>query len=982
MNITKKFRQFAAAAMLLATPAVHAALPYADGDLILGFRATGGQGGTSSYEVNIGSATQFVGASSFTVPLGGNITADLETIYGADWKTRADVFWSISGTQFFTANGFANRTIFASKAQATAGVQSSPWVRASTATQGGTALKVKDMGSPGYSAGTTQNTGTQTESTNSTKGLNQENSASNSYASFMPGGTNSTPGSAFGVYINGSFGIENTFENGTLASVIDLYQLTPGSVGSPATFLGAFRLNDSGVLTYSPNPSDFGSGPANAQVALSSPTYSVQEDGGNAVITLNRTVNTTTAFTVNLSTTDATATSANDYTAQSNVSVSFEANDTMKTVSIPIVDRAGFQGNRVFNVSIVLGTGTATIIQPNAAVVTIVENDPQPATLSLSAATYSVAENVGDAVITVNRSGSSAGTASVTLATAGSSAGEGLDYTGVNTTVNFADSETTKTVNVSIIDLAGYQGDRFFHVTLSNATGASLGTTSSAIVTITEDDPRPIVALSAATFSVSEAAGSLFVNITRSGDTSVPVGVSLSANGGSAVDGLDYETTGDNAGTTFQAGETSKAVEVFIYDRPGFQGSRTFNVSITISNNPASFGIVGTPSTAVVTITDDDSAPGGAVAGNYHGLVKSSTLALDRFGHATMKVTPTGGFSGKIILGGAAHSFSGTFAGNGVGTFKSNTTTLELALKTKPAPTPLGTMTLVIFGDSILGDIRTGGVTVASFTADRAHYNGKTVLVPEALLANKGYFTAVIPSKPQEDSDSDEFPQGDGIATITISKKGTVKTKGVLADGTKFSSAGALSEVNTSVLCALLYKSKGIIAADVKFDTTRPDSDALGRDLVWLRPADANAKHYPAGIVVKLDLLAASYRAPQKLDTASAFPGLGADDLVAGNAILTAADGKLAAPVVKNVNITTKNKVTNAPATDKTFKVSFSAAKGTFAGAFTHSDATKPKFTGIVFQKGPAAGGYGFFLSTKPKIGPTGESGGITLLAK
>ena len=81
MNITKKFRQFAAAAMLLATPAVHAALPYADGDLILGFRATGGQGGTSSYEVNIGSATQFVAASTFSVDLGGNITTDLEAIF-------------------------------------------------------------------------------------------------------------------------------------------------------------------------------------------------------------------------------------------------------------------------------------------------------------------------------------------------------------------------------------------------------------------------------------------------------------------------------------------------------------------------------------------------------------------------------------------------------------------------------------------------------------------------------------------------------------------------------------------------------------------------------------------------------------------------------------------------------------------------------------------------------------------------------------
>lgn len=77
MTITKKLRQFAAAALMLVAPTVQAALPYADGDLILGFRASGGQGGTTSYEVNIGSATQFVGSpASFPVALGGNIAAD------------------------------------------------------------------------------------------------------------------------------------------------------------------------------------------------------------------------------------------------------------------------------------------------------------------------------------------------------------------------------------------------------------------------------------------------------------------------------------------------------------------------------------------------------------------------------------------------------------------------------------------------------------------------------------------------------------------------------------------------------------------------------------------------------------------------------------------------------------------------------------------------------------------------------------------
>ena len=985
MTIINRFRHLAAAALLLAAPQLQAALPYADGDLILGFRATGGQGGTTSYAVNIGSAAQFVSAASFTVDLGGNIAADLESIYGADWKTRSDVFWSISGTQFTAANGFANRTMFASKAEVTAGIQSTPWTRVTLGTQGPVVLRVQAMGDPGYISGTTATTPGQTQSTNSTKGLIQDNGAPNSYASHMPGGSNSTVGSAFQFFINGALGIENTFENGTNGSVIDLYQLTPGSAGSPATLLGAFRLSDSGVLTYSPNPADFGSGPAPAQVALSSATYSVQEDGGNAVVTINRTVNTSTAFSVNLSTSNGTATSADDYTAQNSVSVSFAATETTKTVNIPVVDRAGFQGNRAFNVSIALGSGTATVISPNSATVTIIENDPQPATLALSAATYSAAENAGNLVVTVNRTGSTSGTAGVDINTTNGTALGGTDFTAPATPISFADGEASKTVNIPLTDRSGFEGDRSFTVTLSNPTGgAVLGSQTSASLTIQDNETQPVIALSSATFSVSETAGSASIGLVRTGDTDTACSVSFSASGGTAVAGRDYNTL--TTTVNFAAGESSKTVSVDILDAPGFQGSRTFNVTLS---NPV-VAILGTTASAIVTITDNDAQPGGAVAGNYAGLLKSVPApTLNNTGAVALKITPTGSFTGKVFIGGTALPIAGTFGSNGIATFKNAGTTLPLALKTKPAPTPLGDFAMTIFADSIGGTL-TNGAAVSNLAAERAlPYDGKTPqsTVPATILdpITKGYHTGVIPSKAQGSLTNDKFPQGDGIFSFAVSKKGAFKAAGTLADGTKFSAASALNKLNSAPLIAQLYKKKaGLLAAELKFESTRADSDALALNTLWMRPADLVAKHYPDGwpAGITLDMLAARYRAPQKGDTTSAFPDLGADDLVAGNATLTAADGKLTSAVVNNVNISAKNKVTNAPATDKDFKLTFAAPKGTLGGSFTHTDGTKPKFVGIVFQKGPDQGGYGFFLSTKPKTGPTGESGGVSVLAK
>ena len=989
MSITNKFRQFAAAAMLLATPAVHAALPYADGDLILGFRATGGQGGTSSYEVNIGSATQFVAASTFSVDLGGNITTDLETIFGADWKTRADVLWSISGTQFVAGNGFGNRTVFASKAESTPGTQSAPWTRVTASTQQPVALRVQVLGNPGYSAGTTGTAPGQTESTNSTKGLIQDNGAPNSYSSHMPGGSNSSAGAAYQFFVNGAFGIENSFEAGTLGSVIDLYQLTTAtgaSVGTAATFLGAFRLNDSGVLTYSPNPSDFGSGPAPAQVAFSSAGYSVNEDAGMVTVELVRTVNTATAFTVNVSTTDGTALAGTDYTAQSSVAVAFAASDLSKTLNIPILDRALFQGNRTFSVTMALALGTATIVNPTSATVTVAETDPEPATLSLSAATYSVVENAVNAVVTVNRTGSTAGAVTVEIAATNGTALSGTDYTAPVTPVSFADGETSKAVNIPVTDRVGFQGDRSFTATISNpAGGAVLGTTTSATVTITDNETQPSVALSSATFSVSEAAGTVAIGLVRTGDADTAFSVSFATSGGTAVVARDY--TALSTTVNFAAGETTKTVDVTILDAAGFQGSRTFDATISNAVNAA----IIAPTTAVVTITENDQQPGSPVAGSYSGLVKSVPAAtLNNTGAVTLKITPTRAFTGKVFIGGTSLPISGTFdATSGVATFKGGGATLALALKTKPTPTALGNFALTVFGDSIVGTL-TNGADVSNLAAERlVPYDGKTpaTTVPATILdaVSKGYHTGVLPSETQTSLANNRFPQGDGVVSFTVSKKGAFKAAGTLADGTKFSAASALNKLNSAPLFAQLYKKKaGIISVSLKFDSTRADSDALGADLLWIRPADALAKQYPEGwpAGITLDMLAARYRAPQKGDTTSAFPGLGADNLTTGNATLTAADGKLTSAVVNNVNISAKNKVTNAPATDKDFKLTFAAPKGTLGGSFTHTDGTKPKFAGIVFQKGPTKGGYGFFLSTKPKAGPAGEGGGITLVAK
>ena len=1001
MTLAQRLRQLlssiaAAATIFTAAPAAQAALNYSDGDLFLSFRATGGQGATTDYIVNIGPASQFIGTSgSVSVALGnivgvGSVLDDLVSIYGADWRTRTDFLWSISGVQKAAGNGFAKNTMFASNKEPVAGTQSTPWTSPSAFGAGTPALKMQTMGTPGYSAGTTSVSPGQTESTNSTKALSQNTAAANSYASYMPGGTNTTGSSAFG-YFNSALGIENNFDGGTASSVLDLYKLEPASGSLPGVLLGAFRLSDSAVLTFNTDITAF-QGPA--QVNLSSATYSVGENGGMLAVTITRSGTLTSAFSVNLSTTDGTALAGTDFTGQTGVPVAFAANDVSKVVNIPITDVAGYQGDRAFSVSIALGSGNAQLGAVISSEVTIVENDPQPSTLTLSAATYTIAEDGAPLTVTIHRAGSTVAAGTVYFSTSDDTALAGTDFVGqTNVPVTFAIGDTSKTVDIAITDRVNFQGARSFGIALSAPdNGGTLGTPATATVSITETDPAPVVSLEFGTYSVSEAVGTgkITINVLRTVDTASAVAVTFNASGGTAAKGSDY-TFAAPVTVSFAAGDTSKAVDIAILNAPSYQGSRTFNATLSSPTNGAT---LGTAASAIVTITDDDAAPGGAVAGTYSGLVRpTGTASHNTSGFITLKITPTNTFTGKVLIGGATLPISGSFGANGIAKFNPSLgTSTALTIKGK-VPVQLGNLALTIFADSILGTLKTPG-TVATVAADHAAFDGKTPAstVNALFLANKGKYNCLLPSKNQTVLTHAQFPQGDGIGILSVSKNGNVTFKGNLADGSAFSASATLAKGYTLPIYASLYAKKGSLSglatlslADIV--NASANSDLSATDLLWLAPAaavPAKAKYYPAGwpTGVKVDLFGANYRAPQKGDATSVFPGLGADNLLTGNATVQFADGKLAAPINKAVNITTKNKVTNAPATDKTFKLTLTASTGALKGNLTDDSGKKPAFKGIVYQKGTIKGGFGYFLSTVPKGGPSGESGGVTVLAK
>jgi hypothetical protein len=170
---------------------------------------------------------------------------------------------------------------------------------------------------------------------------------------------------------------------------------------------------------------------------------------------------------------------------------------TSQTFNVPVADNPGvYEGDETVNLALSTPTGGASLGGQTSAVLTITENDPVPPSgrLEFSAATYTVTENGVSALITVDRVGGSFGPVGVSYATNDGSAtlADG-DYTVASGTLSFANGVMSQTFNVSIADNPGtYEGDETVNLSLGTPTGgASLGTQTSAVLTITENDPIP-----------------------------------------------------------------------------------------------------------------------------------------------------------------------------------------------------------------------------------------------------------------------------------------------------------------------------------------------------------------------------------------------------------------------------------------------------------------------------------------------------------
>jgi Zn-dependent metalloprotease len=374
--------------------------------------------------------------------------------------------------------------------------------------------------------------------------------------------------------------------------------------------------------------------------------YSAGEAAGTAVIAVRRTAGAASDVTVHYATADGSAIAGSDYTSVSGT-VSFDANETSRTFTVPILNDGQAEANETIQLVLTDPSGGAVLGVRDEALLTV--NDDEIG-LFFDAPGFSTSEASPAATITIRRSGPTGPAVGVSYAASDGTATAGLDFVAASGTVALGPGITIGTFTVPILPDTAVEGNEAAVLNLSSPTGgALLGQQSTSVLNIADNDPPVTLKLSAASYAVSEKGPAATITVTRSGPLTGTVDVSYATGDGTAtLSGSDY---GAASGTlSFGPGVKARTFAVPILEDTADEIDETITLAL---GSPTGGATLGSPSQAVLTIQDND--PGGTLR---FGL--AAYTANETSGSALITVTRLGGTASGVSVSYATSDGSAT----------------------------------------------------------------------------------------------------------------------------------------------------------------------------------------------------------------------------------------------------------------------------------------------------------------------------------
>lgn len=243
---------------------------------------------------------------------------------------------------------------------------------------------------------------------------------------------------------------------------------------------------------------------------------------------------------------------------------------------------------------------------------------PGAGSVQFSSPVYSHGESGGRVTVTVTRTGGTVGVASVLFSVNNGTATAGVDYqvppsTG---TLIWSDGDAAaKIIEIEILGDSLEEANETVLLGLAAPSGASLGSPSSAVLTIIDDDsssPAGTIRFDPSDYTFQEGALPLALSIlpnqifvTRTGGSTGAVSVTVVVTGGTATPKQDY-TMAASTVLTWGPGETGpRGVIIDVVNDDLLEGKETVLLELTAVTGGA---ILGSPKQATVTIEDDETA--------------------------------------------------------------------------------------------------------------------------------------------------------------------------------------------------------------------------------------------------------------------------------------------------------------------------------------------------------------------------------------
>jgi uncharacterized repeat protein (TIGR01451 family) len=464
-----------------------------------------------------------------------------------------------------------------------------------------------------------------------------------------------------------------------------------------------------------------------------------------------------------------------------------------------------------------LSTAATTVIMPR---------------VQFSAGSYSVAEADDSVVVTLTLDVANPNAAvNVLVQSSNGAATAGTDYTTVNEIVNVPAGSTQATFTVPVNNDAVDENSESFTLTLSNPTGGALSTTTTATITILDDDTAGVTVSPTSGLTTTEEGGTANVTVVLNSEPTGTVTVTL-------VSSDATEGTASPAQLTFNAGnwDTAQTVTVTGGSDDVDDDDIAYTIVTTVTSADVLYNGIAAADVSV-TNTDDDTAgvtvdPTSSLITTEAGGSDSFTVVLDSEPTGTVTVTLT-----------SSDSSGGTVSPTELVFDNINWDTAQTVTVTggnddvDDDDIAYTIVTKVISSDSLYNNITADDVGVTNTDDDTA---GVTVDPASGLVTTEAgdtaSFTVVLDSEPTgtvtvtvASSDTGEGTVSPAQLTFNAGNWDTAQTVTVTGVNDDVDDGDIAYTIDTTVTSAdILYN--GISAADVSVTNTDDDTAAITVD--------------------------------------------------------------------------------------------------------------------------------------------------------